>query len=93
LFTVSSSLPSCGSTNNSAGSQVFDYWNDPSKFIIEHYADGDVVNEDTKVTPRSKAGNMAVWGPPVPEIWGHKQKQRDMEKEMEVAKPMDAVVG
>jgi len=68
------------------GSQVFDYWYDVSHFIIEHYADGDVVNEDTEVTPRSKAGNMAVWGPPVPDIWGHKQKK-------EVATPMNAVSG
>jgi catechol 2,3-dioxygenase-like lactoylglutathione lyase family enzyme len=51
------------------GSQVFDYWYDPSGFIIEHYADGDVVNEDTELT-RAAAGNMAVWGPPVPAIWG-----------------------
>lgn len=49
------------------GSQVFDYWYDSSRFIIEHYADGDVVNEDTELL-RAKAGNMAVWGPPVPAI-------------------------
>jgi catechol 2,3-dioxygenase-like lactoylglutathione lyase family enzyme len=47
------------------GSQVFDYWYDSSRFIVEHYADGDVVNEDTERI-RAKAGNMAVWGPPVP---------------------------
>ena len=51
------------------GSQVFDYWYDPSHFIVEHYADGDLVNEDTKTT-RAEAGNMAVWGPPVPAVWG-----------------------
>ncbi|KAK3075512.1 hypothetical protein LTR53_001129 [Teratosphaeriaceae sp. CCFEE 6253] len=53
------------------GSQVFDYWYDPSHFIIEHYADGDVVNEECKTT-KFEAGNMAVWGPPVPVIWGGK---------------------
>ncbi|KAK0300376.1 hypothetical protein LTR82_018327, partial [Friedmanniomyces endolithicus] len=50
------------------GSQVFDYWHDPSHFIIEHYADGDVVNNKYK-TLKAEAGNMAVWGPPVPKIW------------------------
>lgn len=25
------------------GSQIFDYWRDPSGFTIEHYADGDVI--------------------------------------------------
>ncbi|CRG82904.1 Periodic tryptophan protein 2 homolog [Talaromyces islandicus] len=28
------------------GSQIFDYWIDTTGFVIEHYADGDVVNED-----------------------------------------------
>lgn len=50
------------------GSQVFDYWYDPSGFIVEHYADGDVVNEDAELS-RAAAGDMAVWGPPVPAIW------------------------
>ncbi|KAK6432746.1 hypothetical protein LTR95_011086, partial [Oleoguttula sp. CCFEE 5521] len=31
------------------GSQVFDYWFDTSGFIVEHYADGDLVNRDTPV--------------------------------------------
>ena len=56
------------------GSQVFHYWYDPSHFIIEHYADGDVANEDVGVS-RAEAGNMAVWGPPVPEIWGSKPQE------------------
>ena len=55
------------------GSQVFDYWYDSSGFIIEHYADGDVVNADTELL-RAEAGNMAVWGPPVPSILGGKQQ-------------------
>lgn len=55
------------------GSQVFDYWYDSDRFIIEHYADGDLVNGDTSVH-RAAAGNMAVWGPPVPVIWGGKQR-------------------
>jgi hypothetical protein len=44
------------------GSQVFDYWFDTSKFILEHYADGDLVNKDTPVT-HVQAGPkaLAVW--------------------------------
>ncbi|KAM3522970.1 hypothetical protein NHJ13051_005363 [Beauveria bassiana] len=53
------------------GSQIFDYWYDSSGYIIEHYADGDVVNQDTETTC-SPAGAMAVWRPPVPAVWGGK---------------------
>ena len=48
------------------GSQIFDYWRDPSGFIIEHYADGDLVNVNTG-TKRTKAGPLSVWGPEFPE--------------------------
>ncbi|RSM08509.1 hypothetical protein CDV31_008146 [Fusarium ambrosium] len=49
------------------GSQIFDYWFDPSRFILEHYVDGDLVNEDnptshTKASPDS----LHVWGPDLP---------------------------
>ena len=49
------------------GSQIFDYWKDPSGFKIEHYADGDVVNEKTP-TSRQAAGpdTLSIWGPPLP---------------------------
>lgn len=49
------------------GSQIFDYWKDPSGFTIEHYADGDLVNQDTKVV-RQEAGpaTLSIWGPPLP---------------------------
>lgn len=52
------------------GSQIFDYWFDPSRFVVEHYADGDLVNSDTKVA-YLQAGreNLAVWGPPVPDVF------------------------
>lgn len=30
------------------GSQIFDYWTDPAGFHVEHYCDGDMVNEDTQ---------------------------------------------
>ncbi|KAF9895304.1 hypothetical protein FE257_000208 [Aspergillus nanangensis] len=51
------------------GSQIFDYWKDPSGFTIEHYADGDVVNVDN-ATGREKsegAASMYIWGPIRPE--------------------------
>ncbi|PVH84970.1 Glyoxalase/Bleomycin resistance protein/Dihydroxybiphenyl dioxygenase [Cadophora sp. DSE1049] len=52
------------------GSQVFDYWFDPSKFIVEHYADGDVVNRETPVAYMPAGPKaLAVWGPPVPPVF------------------------
>lgn len=53
------------------GSQVFDYWFDSDKFIVEHYADGDLVNRDTKVSHVEAAGKstLAVWGPEVPPVF------------------------
>ena len=52
------------------GSQVFDYWFDPSGFVVEHYADGDLVNSETPIA-RIKAGPgaLSVWGPQVPEVF------------------------
>ncbi|KAI1160491.1 glyoxalase [Nemania serpens] len=49
------------------GSQIFDYWFDPSGFILEHYVDGDLVDAD-EPTHRSQAGpgSLKVWGPDVP---------------------------
>lgn len=50
------------------GSQIFDYWWDTTGFMVEHYVDGDLVNEDTSVGCL-QAGNesLAVWGPDVPQ--------------------------
>ncbi|KAF4164615.1 hypothetical protein CNMCM6936_008899 [Aspergillus lentulus] len=49
------------------GSQLFDYWWDTTGNMIEHYADGDLVNEETPVG-YGPAGDesLAVWGPEVP---------------------------
>lgn len=54
------------------GSQIFDYWWDTSKFMVEHYADGDLVNEETPVGygPAGHEG-LAVWGPDVPTEFLH----------------------
>ncbi|KAI9835130.1 MAG: hypothetical protein M1819_002499 [Sarea resinae] len=53
------------------GSQIFDYWKDPSGFTAEHYADGDVVNEDTKTQRQEDQGpnTLSVWGPQLPEVF------------------------
>ena len=52
------------------GSQIFDYWFDTSNFMVEHYADGDLVNKESPVA-HVKAGpqSLSVWGPPVPEVF------------------------
>lgn len=49
------------------GSQIFDYWWDTTGNMIEHYADGDLVNKETPVG-WGMAGDesLAVWGPEVP---------------------------
>ncbi|KIW11425.1 hypothetical protein PV08_10725 [Exophiala spinifera] len=49
------------------GSQIFDYWWDINGFMVEHYADGDLVNVDTPMGygPAGHEG-LAVWGPDVP---------------------------
>lgn len=45
------------------GSQIFDYWFDPSRFILEHYVDGDLVNDTTPVNRTMAApDNLHVWG-------------------------------
>jgi len=45
---------------------------DTSKFMVEHYADGDLVNEDTPIGfgPAEDEG-LAVWGPDVPAEFLH----------------------
>jgi hypothetical protein len=49
------------------GSQIFDYWWDTSKNMIEHYIDGDVVNRKTPIGYNPAADeSLAVWGPEVP---------------------------
>lgn len=53
------------------GSQIFDYWADPSGFKIEHYADGDLVNKDTP-TRRDVVGPLSIWGPELPKDFGAK---------------------
>ncbi|KAJ5198603.1 uncharacterized protein N7498_007720 [Penicillium cinerascens] len=49
------------------GSQIFDYWFDTSRFILEHYVDGDLVDDEHPIN-RSQASpdNLHVWGPDLP---------------------------
>lgn len=49
------------------GSQIFDYWWDTTGNMVEHYADGDLVNFETPMgfAPAGHEG-LAVWGPEVP---------------------------
>jgi hypothetical protein len=52
------------------GSQVFDYWFDPGGFIVEHYADGDMVNSETPVQKCIASPEvLSVWGPKIPEVF------------------------
>ncbi|KAK2767557.1 hypothetical protein FQN54_003715 [Arachnomyces sp. PD_36] len=50
------------------GSQIFDYWFDPSGFILEHYIDGDLVDE-SHPTNHSLASpdSLHIWGPDLPD--------------------------
>ena len=46
------------------GSQVFDYWKDPSNFTMEHFTDGDLVNESFGSHKAPIEELLAVhWGP------------------------------
>nr|SBO90739.1 2,3-dihydroxybiphenyl 1,2-dioxygenase [Nonomuraea gerenzanensis] len=48
------------------GSQIFDYWRDPDRLMVEHFADGDLF--DCTVEPGwapMSASGLAQWGPPV----------------------------
>jgi len=49
------------------GSQVFDYWWDPDGFRIEHYADGDLYdNQVPATTVEGTDEQLWAWGPEVP---------------------------
>ncbi|PNY26273.1 Uncharacterized protein TCAP_03795 [Tolypocladium capitatum] len=50
------------------GSQIFDYWYDPTGFAIEHYSDSDVVNQDTPTCYQSDTPG-SIWGPSTPATW------------------------
>jgi hypothetical protein len=48
------------------GSQIFDYWHDPDKMMVEHFTDGDLF--DNTVEPGwapMTASGLYQWGPRV----------------------------
>lgn len=49
------------------GSQIFDYWRDPFGFKVEHWTDGDRINDSYPAGHRPlDPGELAQWGPPLP---------------------------
>ncbi|GAA3624997.1 VOC family protein [Nonomuraea rosea] len=55
-----------GIGRHAQGSQIFDYWRDPDRLMVEHFADGDLF--DCTVEPGwapMSATGLAQWGPPV----------------------------
>jgi catechol 2,3-dioxygenase-like lactoylglutathione lyase family enzyme len=52
------------------GSQIFDYWRDPFGMKVEHWTDGDLVNESHPVgSQQASPGALSQWGPPLPETF------------------------
>ncbi|WP_248005478.1 VOC family protein [Nocardia farcinica] len=48
------------------GSQLFDYWRDPDRFLVEHFADGDLFDSSVEAGwTHMSASGLAQWGPPV----------------------------
>jgi hypothetical protein len=53
----------CGVGRHLIGSQIFDYWRDPYGFRVEHYTDGDVVNDEyVPVRYTEAADETTQWG-------------------------------
>ena len=56
-------IPDVGVGRHLMGSQIFDYWRDPFGFRVEHYSDGDVVNNWHKPsTFTGTAEETTQWG-------------------------------
>ncbi len=50
------------------GSQIFDYWKDPSGNMVEHYADGDLFKADAPTGyAQASLDVLYQWGPQVPQ--------------------------
>lgn len=48
------------------GSQIFDYWSDPSGNLIEHFTDGDLFNQDSPAGfTQACDDSLYQWGPPM----------------------------
>lgn len=49
------------------GSQIFDYWFDPTGNVVEHFTDGDLVTPGHKPELHQVSDDsLAQWGPPMP---------------------------
>lgn len=57
-----------GIGRHTEGSQVFDYWFNVDGFLVEHYTDGDIVNEDSVLNWKPKRPKYNVWGPEIPKL-------------------------
>ncbi|ETN36304.1 uncharacterized protein HMPREF1541_08581 [Cyphellophora europaea CBS 101466] len=57
-----------GGGRHTMRSQVLNHRRDPTGFVVEPYADSDVVNKDTPMV-RSGGTAAAIWGHPVPTVW------------------------
>ncbi|MGL4177033.1 MAG: VOC family protein [Dermatophilaceae bacterium] len=57
---------SWGIGRHSWGSQVFDYWRDPDRLLVEHFTDGDLFDSTvpTGWAPMTASG-FAQWGPSI----------------------------
>lgn len=48
------------------GSQIFDYWRDPSGNLIEHFTDGDLFNHQSPTNATAACdSSLYQWGPPM----------------------------
>jgi len=57
---------SWGIGRHNQGSQIFDYWRDPFGNKIEHWTDGDLVNQHSSVgNSQISESELAQWAPPL----------------------------
>ena len=59
---------------------IFDYWTDPAGFHVEHYVDGNLVNEDnpTRKYPFGR-DTLLQWGPTFPGLSGQPDREGVMQ--------------
>lgn len=62
--------PEWGIGRHILGSQIFDYWRDPSGFLVEHFTDGDLFNRGSPTNYHQAAPEtLYQWGPRVPDTF------------------------
>ena len=63
------------------GSQMYDYWRDPTGFTHEHWTDGDLL--DASITPTDTPARdliMAQYGPEIPASFGASMASEDVDR-------------